>query len=215
MLWSSRSCFLILPPGALTPHGIEGAMKRDVSKHWCTLQWCASRGWFIAHENWTSYVPFCTWTICCDRISFLHAEYRTIFIELWNFLKHLTPLNTLRSGNNGRHLVDGIFNGTYLTDIICILIEMSLKFVSAVQVTVNQHRFCDDLATSYYLNQWSHCSLTHIHMCMYGPSVLNLLMAVTLYICLALQFLEYRPQSVLSEWMNISLAANAFGCWMK
>ena len=53
-LWSLRSCFNILPPGALTPQGIEGAMKRDVSKHWCTLQWCASRGWFIAHENWTS-----------------------------------------------------------------------------------------------------------------------------------------------------------------
>ena len=30
-LWSLRSCFLILPPGALTPQGIEGAMKRDVS----------------------------------------------------------------------------------------------------------------------------------------------------------------------------------------
>ena len=43
-----------MPPGALTPQGIEGAMKRDVSKHWCTLQWCASRGWYIAHENWTS-----------------------------------------------------------------------------------------------------------------------------------------------------------------
>ena len=52
-LWSLRSCFHILSPGALTPQGIEGAMKRDVSKHWCTLQWCASRGWFIAHENWT------------------------------------------------------------------------------------------------------------------------------------------------------------------
>ena len=23
-------------PGALTPQGIEDAMKRDVSKHWCT-----------------------------------------------------------------------------------------------------------------------------------------------------------------------------------
>ena len=53
-LRSLRSCFHILPPGALTPQGIEGAMKRDVSKHWCTLQWCASRGWYIAHENWTS-----------------------------------------------------------------------------------------------------------------------------------------------------------------
>ena len=53
-LWYLRSCFNILPPGALTPQGIKGAMKRDVSKHWCTLQWCASRGWFIAHENWTS-----------------------------------------------------------------------------------------------------------------------------------------------------------------
>ena len=54
-LWSLRSCFNILPPGALTPQGIEGAMKRDVSKHWCTLQWCASKGWFIAHGNWTSW----------------------------------------------------------------------------------------------------------------------------------------------------------------
>ena len=56
-LWSLRSCFRILPPGALTPRGIEGAMKSDVSKHWCTLQWCASRGWVIAHENWTSCLP--------------------------------------------------------------------------------------------------------------------------------------------------------------
>ena len=55
-LWSLRSCFNILPPGPLTPQGIEGAMKRDVSKHWCTLQWFANRGWFIAHENWTSCV---------------------------------------------------------------------------------------------------------------------------------------------------------------
>ena len=30
-LWSLRSCFLILPPGALTPRGIEGATKRDVT----------------------------------------------------------------------------------------------------------------------------------------------------------------------------------------
>ena len=58
-LRSLRSCFNILPPEALTPQGIEGAMKRDVSKHWCTLQWCASRGWFIAHENWTSCQALC------------------------------------------------------------------------------------------------------------------------------------------------------------
>ena len=39
--------------GTYSP-GFEGAMKRDVSKQWCVIQWCASRGWFIAHENWTS-----------------------------------------------------------------------------------------------------------------------------------------------------------------
>ena len=54
-LWSLRRYFLILPPGALTPQGIGGAMKRGVSKHWCTFQWCASRGWVIAHDNWTSW----------------------------------------------------------------------------------------------------------------------------------------------------------------
>ena len=31
--WSLRSCFLILPPGALNPQGIDGAAKRDVSKY--------------------------------------------------------------------------------------------------------------------------------------------------------------------------------------
>ena len=50
-VWSLRSCLLILPPGALTPQGIKSAMKRGVSKHWWTLQWCASRGWVIAHDN--------------------------------------------------------------------------------------------------------------------------------------------------------------------
>ena len=30
-LWSLGICFLILPPGALTPQGIKGAMKRDVN----------------------------------------------------------------------------------------------------------------------------------------------------------------------------------------
>ena len=43
--------------------GIESAMKRDVSKNWCTLQWCASRGWVIAHENWTSWVPWASYQI--------------------------------------------------------------------------------------------------------------------------------------------------------
>ena len=62
-LWSLRSCFLILPPGALIPKGVEGAMKRDVSKHLCTLQWCASRGRVIAHENWTSWYQ---WIIIKD-----------------------------------------------------------------------------------------------------------------------------------------------------
>ena len=53
---SFSSGFLILSPRVPTPQGIEGAMKCDVSKRWCTLHWCASGGWFITHENWTSCV---------------------------------------------------------------------------------------------------------------------------------------------------------------
>ena len=75
-LWSLKSCFNILPPGALTPQGIEGAMRRDVGKHWCTLQWCASRGWFITHENWTSWMT--PWVI------------RGII--WWRYLSNLTSL---------------------------------------------------------------------------------------------------------------------------
>ena len=48
-LWYLRSGFLILPPGAL----LHGGLKVWWSvTH--TLQWCASRGWVIAHENLTS-----------------------------------------------------------------------------------------------------------------------------------------------------------------
>ena len=70
-LWSLRNCFLILPPGALAPQGVKCAVKRDVSKHWCTLQWCASRGWVIAHENWTSW---CLWWL---RSSFFLVTMRS------------------------------------------------------------------------------------------------------------------------------------------
>ena len=91
-LWSLRSCFLILPPGALTPQGIEDAMKRDVSRHWCTLQWCASRGWFIAHENWTScYVPngvlSSPYRHVCRINKLLIPDFRNVFIRFcWIFI---------------------------------------------------------------------------------------------------------------------------------
>ena len=66
-LWSLRSCFLILPPGALTPQGIEGAIKRDMSKHWCTLQWCASRGCYIYSSCGLKFcfsaLKFTTWIL--------------------------------------------------------------------------------------------------------------------------------------------------------
>ena len=89
-LWSLRSFFLILPPGALTPQGIKGAVKRDGSKHWCTLQWCASRGWVITHENWTSW----NGNIFCDTVP-LCGEFtghwwiprtKASEAELWYFL---------------------------------------------------------------------------------------------------------------------------------
>ena len=74
--WSLRSCFLILPQGALTPRGIEGATKRDVSKHLCAIQWCASRGWFIAHDNWTS----------CG-LPHVSTEWYNNMVASWNFIE--------------------------------------------------------------------------------------------------------------------------------
>ena len=62
-VWSLRNCFLILPPGALAPQGIKGAVKRDVSKHWCTLQWCASREVELLHmriERHAIFVLYCS-----------------------------------------------------------------------------------------------------------------------------------------------------------
>ena len=76
-LWSLRSCFLILPPGALAPQGIEGAVKRDVSKHWWILQWCASRSWVTAHENWATWQIQIYWygVICCkDQTSYKYID---------------------------------------------------------------------------------------------------------------------------------------------
>ena len=75
---------------ALTPQGIEGAMKHDVSKHWCTLQWCASRGWFIAHENWTScrgcsnYIWVINNLIAYKVVSYIRALMVYGFICQWD-----------------------------------------------------------------------------------------------------------------------------------
>ena len=64
--------------GTYSPE-IEGAMKHDVSKHWCIFQWCASRGWFIAHKNWTSWPVTSASRIIkgqqCDRRFFTMATY--------------------------------------------------------------------------------------------------------------------------------------------
>ena len=90
-LWSLRSCFLILPPGALTPQGVEGATKRDVSKHWCTLQWCASRGWVI-----------CTWEL--NSMHYKHVmPTETIFLMnlTCKIIMHLTLFGVNRLFTNG------------------------------------------------------------------------------------------------------------------
>ena len=92
-LWSLRSCFNILPPGALTPQGIEGAMKHDVSKHWCTLQWCASRGWFIAHENWTSCWGMHTSSF--QSIGWCHGFLEKYYRKLAGFRKNINQTSCL------------------------------------------------------------------------------------------------------------------------
>ena len=88
-IWSLRSCFLILPPGALTLQGAEGVLKRELSKHWCTLQWCASRGWFIAHANWTSCKDMTSFPeIClgCILLPYSSCVFALFMIITWNYL---------------------------------------------------------------------------------------------------------------------------------
>ena len=70
-LLSLRSCFLILPPGAFAPQGIEGLMKRDLSKHWvyppvmcqqrssyCTWELNVMEDFWISNKISLKYVPW-------------------------------------------------------------------------------------------------------------------------------------------------------------
>ena len=145
-LWSLRSCFNILPPGALTPQGIEGVMKRDVSKHWCTLQWCASRGWFIAHENWTSW--FQTAEISLD-----------------------SGLNTVKLLTGMMKKTLGSWIGKLPADINCIhFICHFHQFygINATEYLLLQHfispcKWCWDiwlsLLTASFWSQWTECTV--------------------------------------------------------
>ena len=122
-LCSLRSCFNILPPGALTPQGIGGAMKRDVSKHWCTLQWCVGRGWFIAHENWT------LWNTCFEAFQ--------------EFLENLVLGSNIRfsaqMSNNAKKIHWNTQKTT--TKHVLRLFEKFLKIRFSAQKCGSQHRF--------------------------------------------------------------------------
>ena len=91
-LWSLRSCFNILPTGSLTPQGIEGAMKRDVSKHWCTLQWYASRGWFMAHENWMSWYVLPFLLLCAVCSMHIIGNFNSMYVKIWHIFRWLHTL---------------------------------------------------------------------------------------------------------------------------
>ena len=51
-------------------------------------------------------------------------------IELANLVVKLVMVNTLRSGQDGRHFPDDIFKCIFLNEDIWIVIKISLKFVS-------------------------------------------------------------------------------------
>ena len=70
----------------------------------------------------------------------------------------LSPVNTLRPKENGRHFADDIFKGIFLNENISFPIRFSLKFIpkgsinnipALVRVWLGA-----DQATSHYLDQW-------------------------------------------------------------
>ena len=158
------------------------------------------------------YFQLCRFTcaICCDRISLLYTKHKTIFIEFWNFLRHLAPINRLRSGQNGRHL-------TYLTDIVCILIEMSLKFVS-VSASDNKSasflRRSGDKLLSQPMIALFIDAYTHVHIWALSPPFVNGDDAIHMF-GTRVRWVQATVKSALLKLMNIFLAANAFGYWIK
>ena len=92
-LWSLRSCFLILPPGALTPQGIKGAMKRDEA--WreqtlvCPPLMCQQRLSYCTWELNVMLLPevLNQWWLCSFTVTRI-IELRIVFVILllcWTF----------------------------------------------------------------------------------------------------------------------------------
>ena len=69
----------------------------------------------------------------------------------------LGPSDTVRQIQNGRYFPDVIFKCIFLNENVWILLDISLKFVLGVQLTIFQHWFRSGLgiwqATSHSLNQ--------------------------------------------------------------
>ena len=72
-LWSLRSCFPILPPGALTPQGIEGAMKRDVINFLVSLP-------VMCHQR----LNYCTWELNVTQKLILNATWIPVYQDITN-----------------------------------------------------------------------------------------------------------------------------------
>ena len=144
-LWFWRSCFNILPPGALTPQGIEGAMERDMSKHWCTLQWCASRGWFIAHENWTS----------CNKITFCTLLLHAFFSGICHNIGYINSKSTVPQRKCIFINVDIADKSSWHGKSRLQRNSLLLPFFSFTKLTL-----CDT-----YMRQWTGYSLNQVMVC--------------------------------------------------
>ena len=71
----------------------------------------------------------------------LCQEWRNKDVQSINQSVTNTYLNSSLPGQNGRHFTDDIFRCIFLNETICISIQISLKFVPGVQLTITQHWF--------------------------------------------------------------------------
>ena len=92
-----------------------------------------------------------------DTIIIFNIFRKFLLSDLWYFIWYQVQLfHSSTPEQNGRYFADEIFKHIFLNGNVTIAIEISLKFVPSVQLTISQRWF------SHYLNKYCPSSLMHI-----------------------------------------------------
>ena len=111
-----------------------------IFSHDCFLK-CRSqqlKHWKIS-QNLVDYSEW--WYLIMNNIWGLWCQKHVSQAGIRNYIPQFTVFNPWRSEQNGHYFADGIFKCILLKANVCIMLEISLKFIHRVHLTRIQHLF--------------------------------------------------------------------------